>query len=140
MAPDAATFHGCRLTDVLILDDEVLIAYDLTETVRGLGYEPVGPACSLNEAYLILEEKCPNLALLDIDIGGETVWPVARKLKEMGCGICFVSANTTHDELITEFPLAQVVDKPANVADIAHTLATLETQDAASATPRVVPA
>jgi CheY-like chemotaxis protein len=107
---------------VLVVDDEVLVAYDLADTVEALGHTPVGPACSCAEAHAIIDEHACDMALLDIDIGGELVWPVARRLKAMGCAVAFVTANAHRPELDAEFPSAPVVDKPARERDVAEAL------------------
>ena len=55
---------------ILIVEDELVIAEDLKDTLEDLGYEVVGIAISSREALAMIEEKSPDLALLDIQIKG----------------------------------------------------------------------
>ena len=107
---------------VLVLDDEALIAFDLADTVKALGAQVLGPATSLEEAFSLCETVAPQYALLDIDVSGQFVWPLARHLATNGSQVIFVSANANHRELADEFECSPVVDKPAGQADIAAAL------------------
>lgn len=55
---------------ILIVEDELVIAEDLKETLEELGYTVCGIAVSSKEALALIEEKSPDLALLDIQIKG----------------------------------------------------------------------
>jgi CheY-like chemotaxis protein len=55
---------------ILIVEDELVIAEDLKDTLEDLGYEVVGIAISAREALAMIEEKSPDLALLDVQIKG----------------------------------------------------------------------
>lgn len=55
---------------ILIVEDELVIAEDLKETLEDLGYEVCGIAVSSKEALALIEEKSPDLALLDIQLKG----------------------------------------------------------------------
>lgn len=55
---------------ILIVEDELVIAEDLKEILEDLGYEVCGIAISSKEALALIEEKSPDLALLDIQIKG----------------------------------------------------------------------
>lgn len=103
---------------VLIVDDEALIAYDIAETVASCGFEVLGPATSLSEATSLIEKQKPQIALLDIDVAGNLVWPLARRLVRLGCKPVFISANQSHSELEDEFCQCATVDKPASQREI----------------------
>ena len=107
---------------VLVLDDEALIAFDLAATVEDLGARVLGPATSLKEGFGLCEGAAPHYALLDIDVAGQPVWPLARHLVQLGSRVIFVSANVNHRELREEFDDAPLVDKPAAPTDIAAAL------------------
>ena len=107
---------------VMIVDDEALVLFDLVLTVEGLGYEVFSDSVSLSEALDCLGSSCPDAALLDIDVGGTLVWPLANILRERGCPIAFVSANRDHAELQDEFSSCLFVDKPASPDDIGKAL------------------
>ncbi|MBX7527368.1 response regulator [Qipengyuania vesicularis] len=107
---------------VMIVDDEALVLFDLAMTVEDLGYEVFCDSISVSDALECLGEDCPDAALLDIDVGGTLVWPLARVLKTRDCPIVFVSANRAHEELRGEFSHCGFIDKPASADQIDKTL------------------
>ena len=120
------------LTDktALVVDDEIFIAMDVADIVERSGASVIGPALSLSGAYDLLARTDPDFALLDINVGREKVWPLARELKKRGCPIVFISANTSHTELSTEFQEAPVLDKPVSSTALLECLTRLMTHQA----------
>jgi DNA-directed RNA polymerase specialized sigma24 family protein/CheY-like chemotaxis protein len=55
-------------TDVLIIEDEILIAMELEEVVKNLGHDVVGIARTRKEALAIVEKERPGLILADIQL------------------------------------------------------------------------
>ena len=107
---------------VLIVDDEALIAFDFEMTVQDAGYEVMGPATSLDEAFSMIESETPRAAILDIDVNQNPVWPLARQLLGEGTHIVFVSANLHHAELSDEFRNEARLDKPVASKDLLDAL------------------
>lgn len=56
-------------TRILVVEDEFIIAEDISETLRGLGYEVVGNATNYYEAVKFMDEKTTDLVLVDINLG-----------------------------------------------------------------------
>jgi len=75
---------------ILIVEDEALVAIDLQFAFEDAGAEVLGPALRLAEA-LALAEQAPQIdcALLDVDIAGQDVYPVARVLQRRGIPFIF---------------------------------------------------
>lgn len=72
-----------RLTaTILIVEDDAIIAFDLAETVRGMGHIVCGTAPTMDEAVTLATAHTPTLALLDIRLaeGGNGI-EVARELR-----------------------------------------------------------
>ncbi|UJP65366.1 LytR/AlgR family response regulator transcription factor [Mongoliitalea daihaiensis] len=68
---------------ILIVEDELVIAEDLKDTLEDLGYEVVGIAISCREAMAMIEERSPDLALLDVQIkGGKDGIELAAEINE----------------------------------------------------------
>jgi CheY-like chemotaxis protein len=67
---------------LLIVEDEYLIATDLAYSLEGLGINVVGPAASVEEALEIVDTTGAQIdaALLDINVRGQPVYPVADAL------------------------------------------------------------
>ena len=55
-------------TDVLIIEDEALIALDLEALVENLGHKVIGVARTRTEAVTIVRTKPPGLILADIQL------------------------------------------------------------------------
>lgn len=111
------------MQSVMVVDDEALVLLDLVMTIEELGYDVHSDSTSLGQAIEHLENDSPDIALLDIDVGGELVWPLARLLTERSKPVVFLSANLTHRELDEEFGQCQRLEKPASRREIREALA-----------------
>ena len=107
---------------IMVVDDEVLVLLDMVHTVESLGFRVFCDSISVSEAMECLGNDTPDAALLDIDVGGTPVWPLARLLKQRGVPIVFISADHAHAELTGEFAHCRALDKPASTHDIAEAL------------------
>jgi DNA-binding NarL/FixJ family response regulator len=72
-----ADLRGLR---ILVVEDEFLVAMELETMLRDLGSEVIGPLGRLDEAVAIAREETLDLAVLDVNIGGQPVTPVADAL------------------------------------------------------------
>jgi len=80
---------------VLIVEDELFVAMDLTHVFEDHGWIVLGPAPSVHRALQILEEELPTVAILDVNLRDELVTPVAAALKDRS--IPFVIATAVGD-------------------------------------------
>ena len=76
---------------VLVVEDEVLIAFLIEETLAGMGCEIVGPAANLDAALQLANEAAIDAAILDVSIRDGKVYPVAARLEELGIPFAFAS-------------------------------------------------
>ena len=60
-----------RRPRVLIVEDELIIAWLLTEIVQGLGYEVCGNAAAEDEAVRLAASMRPDLILMDVSLRGD---------------------------------------------------------------------
>jgi CheY-like chemotaxis protein len=67
---------------VLVVEDETLIALMLEDMLESLGYAVTGMAPRVPLALAMAETGQFDLAILDVNVGGENVEPVADKLAE----------------------------------------------------------
>ena len=81
-------------TDVLIIEDEPIIAMDLEELVASCGHRVVGVAGSETEAVQLAEQHRPGLILADINLGlgGDGMSAVGRIMKHHYAPVIFVTA------------------------------------------------
>ena len=56
---------------ILIVEDERIVATDLSKRLKAMGYEPVGRAASGEQAIALAGELKPDLVLMDIRLEGE---------------------------------------------------------------------
>ena len=69
---------------ILVVEDEFLVALDLERIVEEAGGEVVGPVSGLDEALVKARAEALNGAILDVNIAGRKITPVAAVLRERG--------------------------------------------------------
>lgn len=75
---------------ILIVEDESLVAMLLETMLEDMGCELFGTASRVPEALEMLSgDDRPDAALLDVNVAGETVYPVAELLKARGIPMVF---------------------------------------------------
>ena len=101
-------------TDVLIIEDEPIIAMDIEELVANCGHRVVGVASTEAEAVAIAERTRPGLILADINLGhgGDGTSAVSRIMRSHYAPVIFVTAYP--ERLLTGEALepAFVITKP----------------------------
>ena len=75
--------------NILIVEDEYLIAAQLVDELELLGAEIVGPSPSLERALELVNTEPVDLAVLDINLQGKLCFPIADALSERA-GIPFI--------------------------------------------------
>jgi CheY-like chemotaxis protein len=103
--------HPDRPT-VLVVEDEFIIALDLSETVQDLGYELEGPFEGNKDAIEAIEEQLPDAAILDVFTADGEVYPLADKLAAAGVPIVFHSGHVPPEEVRARYPDALACAKP----------------------------
>ncbi len=76
---------------ILVVEDETLIAIDIENILKSAGYEVVGPVAKLEMALQIARIETFDAAILDVNIRGGRVFPVAEVL--LARGVPFVLAS-----------------------------------------------
>ncbi|KQY35061.1 histidine kinase [Caulobacter sp. Root1455] len=107
---------------VLIVEDSLLLAMELEAGLEDSGVEVVGCAAELSEALQMLELTF-DAAVLDADLNGQSVAPVAEILRREGRP--FVFATGYADKAAPMGFDAPIVRKPYNVHQIARALASV---------------
>lgn len=97
---------------VLVVEDEFIIALDLSETVCDLGLRVIGPFGNNTNALTAIAKQLPDLAILDVYIADGDVFPVADFLAEAGVPIIFHSGHVSSAEMQRRYPTAQAANKP----------------------------
>lgn len=81
-------------SNILIVEDEQIVALDLTETLEELGYRVAGTASTADAAVTLTHELSPDLVLMDIHLDGSSdgVAAAERIRSESGLPVVFVTA------------------------------------------------
>ena len=75
---------------ILVVEDESLVAMLIETILEDLGCIPVGPAATVPEALSLIEgDTAIEAALLDVNVAGQQVFPVAEALAARGVPIVF---------------------------------------------------
>lgn len=86
----------------------------LEDFLDSLGHRVKGVCESLGEAHSAVAAGGFDLAILDVNLKGENVWPVASELKALG--IPFIVASGGHvDPPPAEFAKVPMIDKPYTI-------------------------
>jgi CheY-like chemotaxis protein len=101
-------------TDVLIIEDEPLIAMDIRQLVERSGHRVVGVAASEQAAIELAQRQRPGLILADVNLGrgGDGIEAVRRILASATAPVIFVTAYPERLLLADGVPAAFVIRKP----------------------------
>ena len=101
-----------RRPTVLVVEDEFIIALDLSETVEDLGYMLEGPFPDQCGAFRAIAAAMPDAAILDVHTRDGEVFPLADVLTQAGVPIIFHSGHVTSQDLAERYPGARTCAKP----------------------------
>lgn len=85
---EAGSLAGAR---VLIVEDRFLLADDLRRDLIVHGASIIGPASTVDGARSLVNGSDVDLAVLDIDLRGRAVYPLAEELQDRGIPVVFAS-------------------------------------------------
>jgi DNA-binding response OmpR family regulator len=108
---------------VLVVEDEFLAALTTVDFLESIGCEVVGPAARLATALEFARSEPLDAAVLDINIAGEMIWPVAEQLRYRGVPCLFLSAYPGKNIVPAIFAAAPYLPKPLEPDHLARHLA-----------------
>ncbi len=96
---------------VLVVEDEYMLADDLRELLDREGAVVVGPVATEADALALLEDGTVDCAILDINLRGRMVYPLAHTLRERQVPFLFVSGyESSHPS--AGFDDVELIQKP----------------------------
>jgi len=98
-------------TRILVVEDEVLVALALNDVLVELGFSVSGPFASISEARESLNENSIAAAILDVNLGGELIYPLAEILHDCAVPFIFVTGYGA-ESIDPRFSDAPVLQKP----------------------------
>jgi CheY-like chemotaxis protein len=98
--------------DVLVVEDDPIIALDFEDTISGFGVKTVRAAATVARALKMIEERAPDFALLDVGLMREKSFAIAERLDELGIPFAFVTGYGTEVKLPAAFEDRPRLPKP----------------------------
>lgn len=97
---------------VLIMEDEFIVALDLSDMAQDLGFAVDGPFATLADGVRAVTACRPDAAILDVQLADSEVFPLADRLIELGVPIIFHSGHADAGALLARYPGAHSAAKP----------------------------
>lgn len=82
---------GLRGRRVLVVEDEAIVALLLEDMLEDIGCALVDSAASIEEALRVAEKTDAEAAILDVNLGGREIFPVAERLQARGIPLIFAT-------------------------------------------------
>src|ERR1700756_84432 len=83
----------CLPNDVLIVEDDPIIALDFEDRILGFGVKAVRCAGSVAHALMMIDERLPDFALLDVGLIREKSFDVAERLEALKIPFAFLTRH-----------------------------------------------
>ncbi|MEE4209895.1 MAG: hypothetical protein V2I43_11570 [Parvularcula sp.] len=110
---------------VLLVEDEALVGMALQLDLESAGAQVIGPIPSLEEGLSAATDAPFAVAILDIDLRGKDVFPVADQLLARDIPFLFHTGHGRRTELTNGYPGVPVCKKPMNSQKLLRVLAGL---------------
>jgi CheY-like chemotaxis protein len=99
---------------ILVVEDEAAISLLLEDMLLDFGCEVIGPAARLSAALEAVSREQVDLAILDVNVAGEPIYPVAEALAQRSIPFVFSTGygsagirDTFRDRPVLQKPFAQ---------------------------------
>ena len=123
---DIAQLSGLR---VLVVEDEMMVSMLIEDMLADLGCTVVGPASRLDEAMELVKGAELDCAVLDVNLGGQPIFPLADLLRARGAPFAF--ATGYGDAGLRDVDRGTpVLQKPFREGDLARVLGELRAKGA----------
>jgi CheY-like chemotaxis protein len=100
--------------DVLVVEDDPIIALDFEDTILGFGVKTVRTAASVTKALEMIAGRVPEFALLDVGLVREKSFAVAERLEALGIPFAFVTGYGADVRLPKAFARRPRLPKPCS--------------------------
>jgi len=101
-----------RHRKVLLVEDSMITAMDLAQTLTDSGFEILGPTGRVSGALGILEREAVDAAILDINLGKEDSFPIADRLAKANIPFFFLTGYDAASVLPERFVSKACLSKP----------------------------
>jgi len=107
---------------VLVVEDNPIVSLDLVDSISAAAAHVVGPFQTLAESTEAAARAPFDIALLDIDVNGEAVWPIATIVRARKIPILFTTGFSDVTHWPEEFRDSATVRKPYDLDRLLHEL------------------
>jgi CheY-like chemotaxis protein len=109
---------------ILLVEDELLVAWMLGDMLKNLGCVVIGPAATVTQALTLLDAQIVDAVMLDVRLNGEVSYPVADVLIARGIPFLF-STGYDKDRLREGYRSFPTLQKPFQPTELDKVLASL---------------
>jgi CheY-like chemotaxis protein len=108
---DSASCDGMP-ADVLVVEDDPIIALDFEDTILGFGVTTVRIAANVAKALDMIADRPPEFALLDVGLIREKSFAIAERLEALQIPFAFVTGYGADAKLPAAFVAKPRLPKP----------------------------
>ncbi len=130
-------FDSLAGAKVLVVEDELLVAMLIEETLVDHGCKVIGPFTTLGTALAAARDAQADLALLDVNLRGERVYPVAELLEGRRIPFLLLSGYG-HEAVPAEHPLWVSCSKPFLPTELLRAMSALLARESPDSKEAVV--
>lgn len=113
-----------RGLNVMVVEDEAIVSFMIEDMLLDHGCAAVWHASNVREALTMLGARRPDMAVLDVNLGGELVFPVAQKLEEAQIPFVFATGYGRNG-ILRDWAHRPIIHKPYDGNTLARALSAL---------------
>ena len=110
---------------VLVVEDDLLLAMGVEETLSGMGALVVGVCHTLDEAMARADADDFAVAVLDFSLGSDSVAPLARRLARRNAPFILHTGMSRSEPSLMEWRDSLILEKPASPLTLAAAIKTV---------------
>jgi two-component sensor histidine kinase/CheY-like chemotaxis protein len=118
---DGETIRPASKITALLVEDEPLIAMMMADMLAEFDFEVLGPFATVDKAISAVDQTSVQVALLDVNLAGEMVYPVAFRLRELGVPFIFMTGYSP-ESIERRFIETPILKKPVDQAQLYRTI------------------
>ena len=114
-----------RKLTILVVEDEAIIRMLLCEMIEELGHVIAGQAARIDEALALINARLAfDIAILDVNLDGKSVEPIAAAIERRGLPFVFISGYGK-SEIPERFRGRPFLEKPFAISSLMDVLETV---------------
>ena len=107
---------------VLLVEDNLDLAESMSFALAAYGWQTVGPVATSADALKSLDRDAFDVAILDLELDGETSFPVADALRDREIPFVFLTGQLAVEEIPERFAAEQLLSKPVSPESLIEAL------------------